>query len=234
MAHHGFTNLRGRDYVWAPLSPTEFAQMPRARQWLERFYRSGAGHWLYYLIELWWKKMIFPSRAELGGNRGFFLGDCLLVSAFGIAWISALAAAALATGQSTWVLIGFGMVLPFLLWNGLMGFVIYVHHTDPQVRWHTDGKAWASAQPHLSATLHIQFPRLIGAMLHNIMEHPAHHLDMTIPLYQLKAAQKQLDALVPGQIIKRPFTWADYWQVARVCKLFDPETGQWVPFPKGK
>ncbi len=66
------------------------------------------------------------------------------------------------------------------------------------------------------------------------MEHPAHHLDMTIPLYQLKAAQKQLDALVPGQIIKRPFTWAGYWQVARVCKLFDPETGQWVPFPKGK
>ena len=230
IAHHGFTNLRGKDYVWAPFSPTEFAQLPRARQWLERYYRSGSGHWLYYLIELWWKKLFFPSRREVGGSRSFFIGDCLAVSVFGVAWVGTLIAAAYLTQQSAWLLVALGFVLPFVMWNGLMGFVIYVHHTDPQVCWYQDGKAWAKAQPHLTATIHVQFPRYIGAVLHNIMDHPAHHLDMTIPLYQLQAAQKHLDVLVPGQILKRPFTWGRYWACTRTCKLFDYEAGLWVPF----
>ena len=230
MAHHGFTNLRGKDYVWAPFSPEEFAQLSRSRQWLERHYRSGGGHWLYYLIELWWKKLYFPARSQVGGRRSLFMGDCLTVSVFGVAWIGGLVAAAHITHQSAFLLVVLGFALPFVMWNGLMGFVIYVHHTDPQVRWYRDGTAWAKAQPHLTATVHIQFPRVIGAVLHNIMEHPVHHLDMTIPLYQLQAAQKQLDALVPGQILKRQFSWAAYWACARSCKLFDYTTEQWVPF----
>ena len=231
MAHHGFTNLRGKDYVWAPFSPAEFALLPRTRQWLERCYRSGSGHWLYYLVELWWKKLYFPSHKQVGGKRSLFMGDCLTVSAFGLAWLVGLVAAAYLTQQSAWLLVALGFVLPFMLWNGLMGFVIYVHHTDPEVQWYQDGAAWAKAQPHLTATIHIQFPRLIGAVLHNIMEHPAHHLDMTIPLYQLQAAQKQLNALVPGQILKRKFSWNQYWHCARICKLYDYQTGQWVRFP---
>ena len=159
-----------------------------------------------------------------------YMGDCLSVSVFGVAWIGGLVAAAYLTQQSAWLLLVLGFVLPFFLWNGLMGFVIYVHHTDPQVCWYKDGTAWAKAQPHLTATIHIQFPRFIGAVLHNIMEHPAHHLDMTIPLYQLQAAQKQLDMLAPGQILKRPFSWGGYWHSIRTCKLFDYEAGRWVPF----
>lgn len=231
MAHHGFTNLRGKDYVWAPLSVEEYSRLPRTRQWLERYYRSGYGPWLYYLIELWWKKLYFPTSNEVGGRRSLFMGDCLLVSAFGAVWLGSLVAAAHFTQQSTLLLLFFGFILPFLLWNGLMGFVIYVHHTDPQVRWYRDGAVWAKAQPHLTATIHIQFPRFIGAALHHIMEHPAHHLDMTIPLYRLQAAQRQLDALAPKQILKRNFSWRGYSDCARTCKLFDYETGQWVAFP---
>jgi acyl-lipid omega-6 desaturase (Delta-12 desaturase) len=230
MEHHGFTNLRGKDYVWAPFSPVEFAQLPGARQWLERLYRSGSGHWLYYLIELWWKRLFFPSRHYVGVKRSFFMNDCLMVSAFGAVWIGSLIAVAYMTQQSAALLVFFGFVLPFVLWNGLMGFIIYVHHTDPRVIWHQDGTAWAKAKPHITATIHIQFPRFIGAVLHNIMEHPAHHLDMTIPLYNLQAAQKQLDFLVSGQIIKRRFTWREYRNCARICKLFDFEAGKWVQF----
>ena len=36
LAHHGFTNLKGRDYVWTPYSPNEFARL----SWMRR--RSGA------------------------------------------------------------------------------------------------------------------------------------------------------------------------------------------------
>ena len=32
LAHHGFTNLKGRDYVWTPYSPSEFARRIHGRR----------------------------------------------------------------------------------------------------------------------------------------------------------------------------------------------------------
>ncbi len=56
LAHHGFTNLKGRDYVWTPYSPHEFARLSWVRRRLEHIYRSGVGQGVYYMIEMWWKK----------------------------------------------------------------------------------------------------------------------------------------------------------------------------------
>lgn len=41
--HHGFTNLKGRDDVWAPMSFDEYGRAPWWRQWLERVYRTAPG-----------------------------------------------------------------------------------------------------------------------------------------------------------------------------------------------
>src|SRR5262249_48958874 len=60
LADHGFTNLKGRDYVWRPFSPKEWDGLPRIRRFLERVYRSGFGQGVYYMIEMWWKKLYFP------------------------------------------------------------------------------------------------------------------------------------------------------------------------------
>jgi omega-6 fatty acid desaturase (delta-12 desaturase) len=50
LGHHVYTNLRGMDYVWTPLSKAEFDGMPPWRQRAERFYRSGYGCGAYYLV----------------------------------------------------------------------------------------------------------------------------------------------------------------------------------------
>ena len=71
----------------------------------------------------------------------------------------------------------------------MIGFVVYVHHTHVKVSWHDDRSAWAKAQPFVSTTVHLTFPLKIGALMHHIMEHTAHHVDMSIPLYHLKQAQ---------------------------------------------
>ena len=47
VVHHGQTNLKGFDFVWAPPSLEEFQAMPVWRQNLERIYRSGWGPALY-------------------------------------------------------------------------------------------------------------------------------------------------------------------------------------------
>lgn len=231
MAHHGFTNLKGRDYVWAPFSPSEYLDLPAHRKLLERIYRSGFGHWLYYLIELWWRKLFFPSREEVGGDRRMFIREGMVVTAFAFVWMTTLVLGAVLFAHSIALNLLLGFFVPFLLWNELMGFVIYVHHTDSDVVWHSDSSAWAKAQPHITSTVQIQFPGLIGALLHNIMDHPAHHLDMTIPLYNLKAAQARLDELVPGYIVKRRLSWRWYWDCVKLCKTYDFAGQSWRPFP---
>ena len=77
-----------------------------------------------------------------------------------------------------------------------------------------------SAAPFVSTTVHLTFPLRIGAMLHHIMEHTAHHVDMSIPLYQLEGVQRMLEDALPGRIIVQRFSWRWYFDTARRCKLY--------------
>lgn len=228
--HHGYTNLKQVDFVWAPLTPEEYAALPRWRQRLERLYRSGWGPGLYYLVEVWWLRMFFPSRRYMSVQRRGFLGDTLLVSAAALIWLAGLLLAAQLTGQSVILLLLTGFVLPFLFWSAMVGFVIYVHHTHIAVSWHRDKLEWARAIPNVTTTVHLKFRHGVGGLLHHIMEHTAHHVDMSIPLYHLKAAQRCLEAAMPGRIIIQNFSWRWYFDTARRCKLFDFEQNCWTDF----
>ncbi|MDE3010802.1 MAG: fatty acid desaturase [Pseudomonadota bacterium] len=230
VVHHGYTNLKGFDFVWAPLTLAEYLALPAWRRTLERIYRSGWGAGIYYFIEMWWLRMYFPRSAYLGARRAVFTRDCLLVTAFALAWIGGLGVAAGATGQSALLLIATGFVLPFVVWNYMIGFVVYVHHTHTAVSWHDDKAVWAKAQPFVSTTVHLTFPCGIGAALHHIMEHTAHHVDMGVPLYRLEAAQQLLEDRLPGCIIVQPFSVRWYFETAQRCKLYDFQRHQWTDF----
>ncbi len=124
LAHHGFTNLKGRDYVWTPYSPHEFARLSWVRRRLEHIYRSGFGQGIYYMIEMWWKKLFFPTRRHVATRRISYTWDSILVSAFGLLWIGGLTVWGMYSGKSIWSLLIFGFAVPFLFWNFLMGFVV--------------------------------------------------------------------------------------------------------------
>jgi omega-6 fatty acid desaturase (delta-12 desaturase) len=141
--------------------------------------------------------------------------------------------AAIATQQSIALVLLCSVVVPFLFWCAMIGFVVYVHHTHVKVSWHDDRSAWAKAQPFVSTTVHLTFPLKIGALMHHIMEHTAHHVDMSIPLYHLKQAQNKLETLLPGRIIVQPFSWRWYFQTARDCKLYDFTRQCWTDY-KGR
>jgi omega-6 fatty acid desaturase (delta-12 desaturase) len=230
VVHHGYTNLKGFDFVWAPLTQDEFAQLSPMGRWLDRMYRSGWAPGLYYMIEIWWKKMIFPSAQEMPTRRPIFTKDSCLVSAFAAVWLGALIAGAVAFDQSIPLVLLMGGVVPFLFWCAMIGFVVYVHHTHVKVSWHDDRSAWSKAQPFVSTTVHLTFPFQIGALMHHIMEHTAHHVDMSIPLYKLKQAQAKLENLLPGRIIVQPFSWRWYFQTARACKLYDFTRQCWTDY----
>src|SRR5882757_2143249 len=162
LAHHGFTNLKGRDYVWTPYSPSEFARLPWMRRQLEHIYRSGVGQGVYYMVEMWWKKLFFPGRKHVTTRRTSHLIDSFLVAGFAV---------------------------PFFLWNCLMGFVIYVQHTHPRVAWYERRDEWSANAGYATTTVHIKLMRPLDGLIHYILEHGAHHVNMGIPLYRLKEAQ---------------------------------------------
>jgi omega-6 fatty acid desaturase (delta-12 desaturase) len=230
VVHHGQTNLKGFDFVWAPLSKLEYDALSPWRQKLEQVYRSGFGPALYYFIEIWWKRLFFPSQKYKPANRSVFLKDDLLISAFALTWIAVLMVAAKSTGQSVWVSLLAGFVVPTIFWNAMIGFVVYVHHTHAAVAWYGKKSEWIRAQPFVSTTVHLKFDYYLGSLLHHIMEHTAHHVDMGVPLYNLKAAQSELEERMPNRIIVQKFSWRWYFEAARTCKLYDFTNKAWLDF----
>jgi len=233
VVHHGFNNLKGRDFVWEPLDPTEFKALSPSRRVLERVYRSAFGPLPYYLVEIWWRRLYFPGRAYAPGGRAEFFWDSLLVSLFALAWVGWLVAAgALAGGAAHAAFaVAVGFAVPFLIWNWTVGFVVYLHHTHPDVVWYADKAAWLKAQGMLHGTVRYRVRPWWNWLLHNIMEHAAHHLDTRIPLYRLKAAQATLARLVPDIPVVE-LSLRTYWRSVRECKLFDFERRRWVGFPR--
>ena len=234
VVHHGQTNLKGFDFVWAPLSKAEFDALPAWRKTLERLYRSGWGPVLYYMIEIWWKREYFPNATYKPANRAIFMKDNYLVSAFAVLWLGALVAGAWFTNQSILITLLTGFALPFLFWNGMIGFVVYVHHTHPSVSWYDKKAEWLRAQPFVSTTVHLTFNFFWGALMHHIMEHTAHHVDMSVPLYRLKEAQSKLETVLPERIFIQKFSWKWYFDTAKVCKLYDFENKAWLDFDGNK
>jgi omega-6 fatty acid desaturase (delta-12 desaturase) len=231
VVHHGFNNLKGRDFVWEPLDPSDFASLSPARRRLERIYRSAIGPLPYYMAEIWWRRLYFPRGANKPGNRTEFFWDSALVTVFAIGWIGWLVAATAAGGAghvTLTLLIGF--LVPFVVWNWTIGFVVYLHHTHPGVVWYADKSAWLKAQGILHGTVRYRVRPWWNWLLHNIMEHAAHHLDARIPLYRLKAAQATLARLVPDIPVVE-LSLRTYWRTVRECKLFDFAAQRWVGFP---
>ena len=232
VVHHGFTNLKGVDFVWAPLTQAEYEGLSPSRRFMERLYRSGWAPGVYYMVEIWWRRMVARDRYT-NAERPVFSRDCWLVCSFAVVWFAALVGAALVTEQSVLLLVGTAFVVPLLFWFAMIGFVVYVHHTHVKVSWHDERAAWQRAQPFVSTTVHLTFPFRIGSLLHHIMEHTAHHVDMSIPLYKLKAAQQRIEEMLPSRIVIQRFSWRWYFSTARSCKLYDFTRRCWTDF-KGR
>jgi acyl-lipid omega-6 desaturase (Delta-12 desaturase) len=229
VAHHGFNNLKGRDQVWAPYSKAEFDALPRRRQDLERLYRCGLGWGAYYMIEMWWKKLYFASRKEIGSSRRKYRLDSALVTAGALLWLGTVAFVARSTGQSFALLTALAVVVPFLLWNGIIGFVVYLHHTSPKIAWFHRRHEWQRCRAYLTSTAGVRFPFGIDRLMHGIMEHHAHHLNPRIPMFSLRAAEQSLRERFPDLCAYR-LDWRTYMDSVRRCKLYDYANHAWLDF----
>lgn len=226
--HHKITNVQGFN-SWSPLSPAEFAALPRWRRWIYRFYRTPYGLGPYYLVERWWKDKFFPTRRIVGTMKPKYWWDFALVSSFLALWLgTVLAVAAPSSLGGVLAALWWGFVLPYGIWNYLMGFTVYSQHTHPVVPWFRTQEESEAAVGQEDVTVHVAFPLWYEWLSHHGMNHPAHHLSPKIPCYRLRAAQKHLHSLLGPRSVMVPFSFAWLWRTMRLCQVYDYEKHHWL------
>src|SRR6266446_2108128 len=216
LTHHVYTNLKPLDYVWTPFSKAEYEALPAFRRKLERIYRHPVGLALYYPVEIWWKRLLFQP-----GKRIYMADSALCVGTFLVAF------GLIARNGFPAILLA--MVWPFAVWSWLMSWALLAQHTHPDVPWFDDERQWRAEQAQSRATVHVIAPGPLNFLLHRIMEHTAHHLDVTIPLYRLASAQAELERECASLVVER-WTPRSFVENIRACKLYDYARRQWLDF----
>jgi omega-6 fatty acid desaturase (delta-12 desaturase) len=223
--HHGHTLKQGMDFVWHPITADEYAEMGRFARLRHRFEWSPFGAGAYYLREVWWNKMItFPPPKR---NARDFRRDKAIVAAFAFGVLAVLLIASGPIGLWSWVKV---VVIPFLLFCQAIGWVVYVHHISPEIRW-WPRREWNRYRGQVEGTTVLHGPPGWDLFFHWIMVHLPHHVDMRIPSYRLEEAAEAIKAAYPDDVDERPIRLRDYLRATRECKVHDFQTGEWSRYP---
>ena len=233
-AHHQFTNVKGRN-SFSPMSPQEYAQASFVRRSIERLYRNPLGFGIYYLVERWWKHKFIPFHHERIHQRSNAWADFALL----LLWVVALSTG-LVWLDAEWgadeplVAVLWGFVAPFLVWNQLMGTTAFLQHTHPTARWSEESSDPKSRLGQVELTVLVNFPRWYDLLSHNIMQHPAHHVNPRIPWHRLYEAQRRLSAATEVAIISETMTPLYVLSLCRTCQVYDYENNAWGGFAQAR
>lgn len=231
--HHGGTNLRGKHPDFVPLTKEEYDRLPLWRRLLERLYRSPIGPGINYFFDFYFRFLLFPSGPRRSPFRLAFELDRLLVIGFiglqfaGVWYLSHFTPGLLVTPFTySFVLV----LIPWFSWLYFMGFMSFIQHTHPLLAWYDDPAEWSFYHVQLKSSTHVMFPWPIERLLNNIMDHAAHHIDPTIPLYNLPESQRLLEQTCPEHAAVIRWTPWQFWETCQVCKLYDFKRHCWTDF----
>ena len=232
--HHAFTVRQGYDFVWHPLTPEEYAARSRWGRALHRVEWSWPGAGVYYLVEVWWRKMMVftpPARWVRAIRR-----DRLITVAFAVALGAGLTGLEFALGGSwmsaLWLVLR-AEVVPFLGFSVMIGSVVHVHHVAPDLRW-SKRNEWTKFRGQMEGTTVLRVPRGVNFFFHWIMIHSPHHVDMRIPMYNLEKAALAIEEHFPEVVHDAPLRFRDFRHNTKACKLYDFERGVWLTYRQAR
>lgn len=229
--HHQYTNVRGLN-SWSPMSWEDYEKQPLWRQRLERLYRCPAGICFYYLVERWWKEKFYPYKNITGrkDNDGY-LDFALLVMYLGIFFTAVFSlAAVIEPGFYALETAIFAFIVPFVIFNFMVGLTVYQQHTHETVPWFNDIAERNASVNQYEVIMHVRYPRWFNLISLNAMEHTAHHVDPRIPLYYLSRAQKIITGYFGDDMVTVGFSLRDFLMTMKRCKLYDYRDHCWLDF----
>jgi omega-6 fatty acid desaturase (delta-12 desaturase) len=229
--HHGHTLRQGMDFVWHPLTVEQYNDLGTLARWRHKLEWGPFGSGAYYLREVWFNKMARfspPERWAKAMNR-----DRMIVAAFLVVTLAAsllgggISGGGLLAGAWFWIKL---FVVPFLLFCQSIGWVVYVHHIAPEIRWWSR-REWNRFRGQVEGTTVLWGPPGWDLFFHWIMVHLPHHVDMRIPCYRLPEAARAIQQAFPDDVDERKISVSDYLRATRECKLHNFETGVWTRYP---
>lgn len=229
--HHQVTNIQGKN-SWSPLSKDEYDNLSSWGKMLERFYRTPVGICFNYLVERWWKDKLFPYKRLVKNNKTVCWFDFSLVTLYAVFFLGFLVfmGKEYASMEPAAVLM-LGFVIPFMIWNFIVGFTVYQQHTHETIPWFkSEIEKQMSGYGEEDVTMHVQYPAWYNYASHNIMEHTAHHVDPRVPLYNLTKAQKIIASILGDDLVTTKFSFTHFLETMSLCKLYDYDNHCWLNF----
>lgn len=229
LSHHAFTNLKTRDYIWIPLSKAEYDRLGPFGRLMQRLYRTTLGAGFYYLYEIWWRQMLVGRpqvRRKLG--RAYWR-DLAVVLGFFALQLGVLAADG--PGAETFTLrVLLAIVLPFCVFNWMVGFVSFLNHTHPDVPWFQDRDAWSFYAGQVNCTVHMRVPPWLIFFITDLGLHGAHHIDPQVPVGTLDEAETDILLRSDEHIVRESWNPSLQADIMRRCKLYDYDRRRWLDF----
>jgi len=226
--HHQVTNVKGFN-SYSPLTVVEFNNLAPWLRIRERIYRSIVGFGAYYFVERWWRDKFFPRRTVPRGRQLAAWLDFALLSAWVTGFLITLALLEATHGRLVSAFL-WGFVLPFLVWNQLMGLTAFLNHTHPLVPWFRTREEARGSKTQAEVTVVVQFPAWYDLLSHNIMQHQAHHVNPRIPWFRLKSAQRRLSPLLGPTAMVEKMGVGYLLRLTKTCRLYDYENRCWLDF----
>jgi omega-6 fatty acid desaturase (delta-12 desaturase) len=228
--HHHYTVRQDFDFVWHPYTAQQYRDMNGFQRARHRFEWSWAGAGIYYLREIWWKRMAVGEPPKRWAKK--IRRDRFIVLGFIVASSLALVAYGLGSGLSilgTVWLVARVVVLPFVAFCYVIGSLVHVHHIQPDIRW-WKRREWTKWHGQMEGTTVLRVNPVFNFFVHWIMVHVAHHVDVRIPMYNLEMATAAMQDAFPGVIHDEPLRYRDFMANTRHCKLYDFDEGHWVSY----
>jgi len=227
--HHAFATCEGLDFVWHPLTPAQYASLPRWAKLIHRLEWSAVGSGFYYLRAMWWGKIVrgVPPARQVGAFRR----DRAIVALYAVAASGALVGLGWQEGGAAgaawmWIRV---FAVPWLLFNCAIGWAVYIQHIAPDVCWQPRQR-WSKFGGQVEGSTVLLLPAWINIFWHNIFVHVPHHVDPRIPYYHLPQAATALRTTWGAALHERPYRLRDYVHATRHCKLYDFERGVWCGY----
>ena len=237
LLHHNFLRVRGRDMVWMPWTVEEYRAASVWRRGWYRFFRTPIGLSFYWTVGNWVPYLLFPPGTEMGPRRRQLTFDRLLVLGFAAVLFAGLSAICWLAADWSWAdpvgpigVFFLGLVLPYIGFTYLVALTDLVHHAHPDALCFSSRDDWDYYLATVRSTTHVVLPFGMNRLMHNILEHSAHHVDPRIPLYHLPRAQEALERAFPSAVPVARLTPGHIRRILRTCRLYDYDRRQWLDY----
>ena len=227
--HHGFTSLSPIDWIWRPFTPAEYRALSKFQRILYRIERSWFTCAFHYLRRVWWNEMLRFNPGKDQKQKRYYRYGKLYVASY------ALLMGTLAYHFAGGVIgVVCALILPFIVFNYFIALIVYLHHTHPDIPFFDLKRDWSHSIGILYCSTVIHCSKFSKSLLHNIMIHIPHHLDIRIPFYNLPRAYQEIKKEYGEYFHEYRFSWQKVSRIFKRCKLYDFDNKRWLTFKEAR